>query len=250
MKICPVCDTKFDEEIIRFCTKDGSPLVEESQPNFVEMPSESLASAEDDIGEITVIRKKDPVPLAPPPIDDIDKPAERLASERITIPTTGPGEREQQVRQRTAPAYYPPPPESNTLKVVALTVFGTIVVLGLGAGLFWLLQKDKPSNFNVNTNLGSFNGNLNQNTNLNSFNFNTNGNFNSNSSTNLNLNMNMKSPTPTPKPSPSASPSPSPSPSPTPTMRPSPNNRPTPGPTPRMGPRPTPNPNHPPGNDE
>ncbi len=261
MKVCPICDARYDEEIIRFCTKDGTPLVDEIEPSFIEMPSENLDDTDDDIGEITVIRRKDAVPL-PPPIDDFDRPSDSRAAERIVIPTT-PTPREQDARPRTTQAYYPPLQQSNTMKVVALTIFGTIAVLGLGAGLFWFLQKEKPSNSNVNlnTNLGSFNGNLNSNTNLNSFNFNTNANYNSNFNTNFNIGGNLKTPTPTPKPTPNPSPSPSASPdeSPTPTpaagpntnTRPPANVRPTPVTTPRIGPRPTPLPtNRPPGNEK
>jgi hypothetical protein len=68
MKICPICDKRYDEEIIRFCTTDGTPLVDDEVPSFIEMPSENLDAPEDDIGEITVIRRKEVVP-PPPSID-------------------------------------------------------------------------------------------------------------------------------------------------------------------------------------
>ena len=131
MKICPICDATYDEEIIRFCTKDGTPLIDQEEPSFVEMPSEELdidagAGDDDDIGEITVIRRKD-VPAPPPSIDDLNAEVPRPSqpSERIVIPTT-PVQSAQDVRARVAQAYYPPPPERpNTLKVVVLTVIGT-----------------------------------------------------------------------------------------------------------------------------
>jgi hypothetical protein len=58
MKFCPVCQTRYDEEIMRFCTKDGTPLVDEETPNFIAMPSEELPASEDDFGAETVIRRK------------------------------------------------------------------------------------------------------------------------------------------------------------------------------------------------
>ena len=263
MKYCPICDTRFDEEIIRFCTKDGTPLIEEAEPNFTELPSENLEPEEieeDDIGEITMIRRKD-VPAPPPNLDDglpEVKPRSNVdedqtsyevveRTERIVIPTTG-GVREQAVRPRTAQAYYPPP-QSNTMKTVVLTVFLTLLVLGAGAGLFWFLQKDSSANKNLNVNTAGPNVNLNANIGGIDSNF----NFNSiplPSPINTNLNANVKSPTPTPspspKPSPSVTPTPSPSPSatpsPTPTRTPTGTPRPTPSGTPRQGPRPTPNP--------
>ncbi len=244
MKVCPICDTKFDDEVIRFCTKDGSPLVDDAHPNFVEMPSESLEEPADDPGEVTVIRKKDAAPKPPPPIDELELPP-LAPAERFVVHTEKPvPPRDQQIRARNAQVYYPPPPPSSTLRTVVLTVLGTVIVLGIGALLFSMLQRDKASNLNtnVNTNLGSFNGNLNNNVNLNSFNFNAATNFNSNFNSNISFNANLKTPTPTPKPTPSVSPTPTISPTPTPpkTLT---NSHSTPSPTPRTGPRPTPNPN-------
>ena len=216
-----MCDEKYDEDIIKFCTKDGTPLVDDAQPSFTALPSENL---EDDFGEETIIRRK------PEP------------TERIVIPTSSPAA-EQQVRPRANPAAYSAPPPSNTAKTVVLTIIGTLFILGCGAGLFWFLQKEKPSNTNLNANLlANQNVNLNANAGFNgNFNFNANSNFNTNYNVNTNLNANVKTPTPTPKPSPSVTPSPtpsgSPSASPTPAKTPT-ANKPSPTPTPRTGPRP------------
>ena len=236
MKHCPVCDERYDEEIIRFCTKDGSPLVDDEQPNFTAMPSENLEGPDDDLGEATIIRRK---PLgADGPYGDQSQP------ERIVIPTTPASE--QHVRPRTASYIPPTPPPSNTAKTVVLTIIGTLFILACGAGLLWFVQREKPANINTNVNGNFTNQNTSLNTNLGfdgNFNFNTNANFNTN------LNANVKAPTPTPKPSPSVSPTPSSSPSPSPTARPvNANVRPSPTPTPRQGPRPPGNANKPPGN--
>ena len=249
MKYCPKCDKRFDEDIIRFCTIDGTPLVEEGEPKFTEMPSENLeVPDDDDPGEITVIRRKTSVPILPPDfVKDTSFKASELG-ERVVIPTTSEPVL-QQVRPRTSVAYFPPP-ESNTAKTVVLTILGTVVVLCLGAGLFWFLQKETPANrnTNLNANLGNVNTNLNTSLPIDSnFNFNTSPSFGTN--VNTNLNANVKTPTPTPRPSPSSSPSPSPTASPTlsvsPTPRTNANVRATPSPTPRIGPRPpTPNANH------
>jgi len=256
MKVCPICDTTFDEDIIRFCTKDGTPLVDVQSPNFAPLPNDELDGPEDETGEITVVRRKESVP-PPPSIEELNRsiPVAAPPTERIVIPTT---DEKENVRVKQAQVYYPPAAPANTAKVVALTVFGTIAVISLGAILFWLLQKDRPTNtnVNVNTNLGAFNGNIGANNALDNFNFNSVPNYNanygsaSNISTNFNTNFNVKTPTPTPTPKPSPSVSPSPSPTDdtdtTPTPRPSPratgSPRPAISPTPRIGPRPTPNP--------
>jgi len=228
MKYCPICDERYDEEIIKFCTKDGTPLVDDQQPSFTALPSENLEEPGDDFGEETVIRRK---PVSVPPAQ----------SERIVIPTSSTPE--QPARPR-AQAYYPPPPQPNTAKTVVLTILGTLFVLACGAGLFWFLQKERPANVNTNLNANA-NQNVNLNTNLafdSNFNFNASGNYQSNYNTNSNLK--TPSPSPTPKPSPSVTPSPSPiaSPTPSPTPRPTVNIRPaSPSPTPRTGPRPNAN---------
>ena len=231
MKYCPTCETRYDEEILRFCMKDGTPLLDEDEPKFVAMPSESLDEpVEDDPGDVTVVRRNIPVPPEPEP----DRP-------RIVVPTYEEA-RQQQARARVAPPYAPPP-KQNTVKVVVLTILGTLAVLAIGAMGMWLFQRDNSANSNANAN-ADMNVNVNANTNLGidtNFNFNLNSNFNSTTNLNTNVNANVKTPTPTPKPSPSATPSPTPDDDATPT----PSRTPIPTPQPtiiRPGSSPTPRP--------
>jgi hypothetical protein len=233
MKYCPVCDLRFDEEIIKFCTKDGTPLIEET-PSFTAMPSEAL---DDDFGQETVIRRR----------EDVVPPTQQ--GDRIVIPTEIP-QMDQQVRPRTQAYYPPPPPPANTTKTVVLTIAGTLAAVGLGALLFWLFQSPPPVANNINLNAPNMNMNTNLNSNVgfdSNFNFNTNANFNTNTNFNLNtnLNANMRTPSPTQTPRPSPSPTMTPRETPEPTTAPSP--RPTidrppgtamPANTPRVGPRP------------
>ena len=199
MRFCPTCQTRYDEEIIRFCTKDGTPLVEENQPNFTELPSES---ARDDFGEETVIRRNEPKSNAPAATEQLPP--------RIVIPTT-PKKIEQQVRAKTTASYRQPPPQkTNTGKIVLLTILGTLIVL-MGSGIVYLFlsrenSADSNQNKIINTNFNPIDVNLNANLaggNLSSnFNFNVNANANINANINLNLNTktNVRIPTPTPKP--------------------------------------------------
>ncbi len=254
MKYCPACAERYDEEVIIFCTKDGTPLVDEKQPNFTTLPSEGLDQTDDDLGEDTVIRRKPPATSD----DQISYDASGQ-SERIVIPTTPVAE--QRVRPRTTQAYIPPPPPPNTTKTVVLTILGTLVVLGFGAGLFWLLQKDAPVDINANINANLANQNVNLHTNLgfdSNFNFDTTSNI-STVNSNISFDTNIKTPTPTPTPKPTPTPTPEPSvsptstpvPTPSPTPRPTVDSRPpatsspTPVSTPRTGPRPPPIANRP-----
>ncbi len=226
MKYCPLCKERFDEEIIKYCTKDGTELIDGEPPSFSAIPSE-----EDDIGQETVIRRR--------PDPGMSEPG---SGERIVIPTSASAP-DQHVRPRQAATYYPPPPPPpNTAKTVALTILGTVFVLGCGAFMFWLLQRDAPTTAN-NINTNPPNTNLNANFDSN-FNFNMNSNFNSNLNTNFNFNINANTrPSPTPRMSPIPTPSPLIPPSPTPvrpptTPRPAASPTPRPATTPRTGPRP------------
>jgi hypothetical protein len=262
MKYCPTCETRFDDEVMRFCTKDGTPLVDEGQPNFTALPSDELDNAaepvvpddEDDAGEVTVVRRNIAVP-PPPGMDDddfsdvADRPAERIVVPMTAEPAVDP------IRNARSSVYYATPPQ-NTFKVVVLTVVGTLFVLAIGAGMLWMLQRGRTANSNVN-----LNANLNANQNAN-YGIDTNFNFNTNISggstvpnTNINSSTNVKTPTPTPSPTPTPTPRPSVSPTQTPEVditpsvpRPTPTvdmSRPRTTPTPlptmtRTTPRPTP----------
>ncbi len=213
MKFCPVCKTSYDEEILRFCTKDGTLLVEGKQPNFTALPSEN------DLGEDTVIRRKTPAPIpaSAQALPDFDDEPERVSSPRIVIPMAdepfaedAPPRREPVRTMTTESIRRQPPQKSNTAMVVALTVLGTIVLLGAGGIIFWMLSSRDNSNQNTNynTNLNSVDINLNTNlavgntlANFNS-NVNANSNANANSNLNANSNANLKSPTPTRSPTP------------------------------------------------
>lgn len=202
MKFCPSCQTRYDEEILRFCTKDGTPLVVEN-PSFSELPSEG--STADDIGEETIIRRNPPRDIPPP------QPEEETfgnTSQRVVIPVKEFDKPViEPVRAKPAP---PPAPvrKSNTALVVLATVLGTIVVLGaLVIGWYALRgQNDVSENRNININLASNNSNANANynadTSLANFNAIVNANQNVNANANTNANANLKTPTPTRTPTP------------------------------------------------
>jgi len=251
MKFCPTCQTRYDEEILLFCTKDGSPLIEEKTPVFTELPSED---AEDDFGEQTVIRRKSSnVPTQALPQEPEIK---KEVAPRIVIPTTK-DEPPPLVRTKTTASYRrepPPPQKSNTGKTVMLTILGTIALLAATGGIFWFLSNqnsnDANQNININTNFNSIATNLNTNLNID----NSLANFNANIDTNLNTNVNAnianiaKTPSPTPTPTPTPRPTVTATPTPnanannsnlaTPTVSPRPTVSPTP--TPSITPRPSP----------
>ncbi len=222
MKYCPKCETRYDEDILRFCMKDGTPLLDGDEPKFIAMPSESLETpVEDDPSDVTVIRRNATPPPAnvpsPLPDDFDDEPftGERRSAPRIVIPTTP----QDQPHRRPAAMPIPDrqPAQTNTFKVAFLTMIGTVFVLCAGALLFWFLMRDSGTAANTNVNVNALNTEINTNVNTNlgidgNFNFNTNtGALNTN--TNINANVNAQaSPTRTPTPTPTRTPTPTPTP--------------------------------------
>jgi TonB family protein len=228
MKFCPTCQTKYDEEILRFCIKDGTPLVDEKKPEFKEIPSET--PEEDDIGEQTIIRRNKPsTPLPPPMKSDTEKldtesiPGETQNnatendSKRIVISTSD-EPKEQVIRAKTSEPSserHHSRKKSNVALVALLSVFGTIIVLAGMFGVYWMLtsQWGPDSNTNQNTNI-NVNENLETNYNADDLleNLNINGDLNSNQDVNFNVNVNSATKTPTPTPTRTPTPTPTPTP--------------------------------------
>jgi periplasmic protein TonB len=204
MKFCPKCQTKYDDEILRFCKIDGTPLISETPPSFTALPSQSSIKIDDELGEDTIIARKKPDRTA-----SLQQPNEE-PRQRIVVQTSTP-----EVVKTTPQQGFQTnqPKKSSTAATVFLTLFGTIAVLGGGFGVWWFLSGDnsstanvnKPINANQNANLAALNGNVVQNMNVdnsNNFNFNA-ASVNSNANFNTNIsNANLKTPTPTPKPTP------------------------------------------------
>lgn len=216
MKYCPICGTRYDEEIMHFCMKDGTPLVEEETPVFSELPSET---AEDDFDEETVIRRNNrEVSPAPETLEkNVIEPKTEDSSPRLVIPTT-PEKPFEQPQVRTRPIVYSQPQKINTAKIVLLSILGTLIVLATGGILFTLFSNSNNSgeNINYNTNLPSQEINLNTNLPVNSSLFNASANANLdinintdfNTNFNTNFNANFKTPTPKPSATPTVSPTP------------------------------------------
>jgi len=211
MKFCPICKARYDEEILRFCTKDGTPLVEEGQPNFTALPSEN------DLGEETVIRRKTPppIPSTAQPVPDFDDEPERISSPRIVIPMSGDSEpvepRREAVRTKTTESIrrQPPPQKSNTALVVFLTILGTVVILAGATGIFWFLSNQNSNtnqNANYNTNFNSIDININTTPDVSNTLINFNYNVSANTNANANANANLKTPSPTRTPTPTPTP--------------------------------------------
>jgi hypothetical protein len=187
MKVCPTCHTAYEEEILRFCIKDGTPLEAGGAPDFVglEGPVE-----EDDSGEITVVRTPEAPPPQPRDTEAAPEQAPRAAQAvRATVGTRVPDSR---AERRPSAAYQVPPAQPNIFKVVVLTILGTLTVLG-GIGLLvWSLTGAGEPATDANSNLNTAaDANLDTNLDMTGFNFNMRTNVNSNANANANANVNI-----------------------------------------------------------
>lgn len=201
MKICPTCQTAYDDEEMRFCIKDGVRLVE----------NDTIASVEplDDEPEAPTVVSTSPqfTPNAggfnPPPPQRIVIPSES----QNQVPPPNPAVAAPQ------PNVQPPQRKKSSVVPILLAVIGVLVLLGgaLGIGGWYYLRNGNSTevaqtNANQNANLNA-NTETDGNSSFPIFTDNTNAE-NTNLNSNLASNANLKSPTPTPKATPTATPKP------------------------------------------
>jgi TonB family protein len=137
MKICPLCQTEYDDAI-RFCPKDGTPLIDSETPEF----SEEKAGE-----EVTIIRhshlKADPEEVITSKPKKIFIQPENIESASIIAPQQ----------------------QSNVVRIIIPTVFVTIIVFLFGFifGYFFATRSAvrlDNSNQNTNTNTENINANI------------------------------------------------------------------------------------------
>jgi len=190
MKICPNCQMRYEDDALRFCTRDGSPLVDEG--DFADSAaldvSGTLPQKPGDTQEMH------PIDVASEPDVEAEIPRIVIQPKRNNGESGRLGEKEEMAKKSK---------KGGTLKTVLVTAFVTTLVLIAAGGAVWMyaLRSDSflfgPSVDTeatpeplVETSPTPF-----------------------------------PSPSPTPSPSPEASPSPSPSPTPSPSPSPSPRTR-------------------------
>ncbi len=159
MRVCPKCRTEYTDDALQYCLQDGTPLV-----NSTNKSSDFNTESE------TVVSPKrvEPIRFEPP---------SSFQNNRTSWEQNQPVIIERE------------PKKSNTTAIVALSVLGTILVLGLvGAGAWFF--------YNKNSNVAVANTNSST----------PNRSTNANAANNQNSNANLASPTPTPSPTPTAKP--------------------------------------------
>ena len=231
MKLCPACGTQYTDDSMRFCTKDGTTLVDLAPPaqktapppvnttppppvNTTPTPKPfSLDETLSDIplpprerggDEPTVVRQEPQ--FIPPQEQPRPQPPSQPITQTPPIQTAPPKPTPQQQ----------PKPKSNATLFVVLGVLGLLGLLGIAgaAGAYWYFSSDKKPQevANANTNSDASNSNsVSSNDNSSDIGSDPTGiDTNANAelgNENTNLNANAR-PSPSPRPSPSISPSP------------------------------------------
>ncbi len=162
MKVCPQCRNEYTDDGLKFCLQDGTPLV--NSPGQYTSPEFNTESE-------TVISPKRVEPIRfDPPSSYQSNQANWETNQPLVV------ERE--------------PKKSNTPMIVALTILGTLLILGLGGVGAWMYFNNRKNVAVANTNT------------VNTPNrpVNTSAANNQNSTINSNTNADLASPTPTPTP--------------------------------------------------
>lgn len=163
MKICPKCRTEYADDALKFCLQDGTPLAD-------------IANQTTEAETVIAPKRVEPIRFDLPSSYQTNRAEWEQPSQPLIV------EREEK--------------KPNTAAIVALSVLGTILVLGLGGAGAWFYFNRTPAVAVVNKNTATPNRAVNTNTNA------QNVNVNSNS----NVNANLAAPTASPSPTPSAKP--------------------------------------------
>ncbi len=144
MKFCPSCQTEYEEEVMRFCPQDGTPLIEKSLPCFSsdDINTEESFNVENNV-EKTLVRHN----RAEPTI---------VSTNHIVIPT------EDSLHKAFSSTLATPllkeSQQTSVLSVVLLTAFGTTLLLAIGFFAGYMFSSyhrttDPVTNSNTNTNV-------------------------------------------------------------------------------------------------
>ena len=134
MKYCPNCQTTYADDSLQFCLQDGTPLSEfpnQNAPTDNSIEAETIVSANREMDALP--RQVEPIRFEPPSSYQINQADWSPASQPVIV--------EQHTTKK-----------SNTATIVALTVLGTILLVGIGGTGAWLYFKNNRREVAANPN--------------------------------------------------------------------------------------------------
>lgn len=144
MKRCPVCQSVYSDDSLRFCLQDGAAL--------------ESASASSDEFKTWVLPEGLPVSNDQAPTEVLDSAADAAIFPRQPSPTAPHKPRD--TNPITAQAVAGQPKTRSTTAVVALTIVVTLALIALGGGGAWLLLRDNKATPQRNDNAGNLNATI------------------------------------------------------------------------------------------
>jgi hypothetical protein len=164
MKLCPVCNSTFTDDSLRFCLQDGTALVAanpstgsgaDSLPTLVSgsMPTLDISTGRESDSEPTLIlpgggqHQSEPTLVLP----GSQNPSLPTAIAQPAVPTVG------QRRNSTQPTYQQKP--RNLALVVVLTMLATLIVAAFLVGGYWFLFGRDSGSTSGTTGSPNLNGN-------------------------------------------------------------------------------------------
>jgi ketosteroid isomerase-like protein len=140
MKRCPVCQSTYADDSLRFCLQDGGPL-----------ESVSAGASSDEFK--TLVLPDSAAGGSGLPTEILDPGAAATVHPRTPLPTAP--HRPRDTNPVTAQPITSQPRTRSTAAVVGLTIAGTIALLALGGLTAWLLLGDRKDTAARNDNSGN-----------------------------------------------------------------------------------------------
>jgi hypothetical protein len=163
MKYCPNCQTTYTDETLKFCLQDGTPLVES-----VDSPMDTVSFGNEETvittRQVERVERIEPIHV---PVQQSPPPQQQYQQQQIPPPQIV----QPPIRQQTE---LPPVIETHrevskprTGSTVALTILGTLLLLGLLGGA-WMFMRNRDTEVAVNVNTGALPPAVNRPVNVNS----------------------------------------------------------------------------------
>ncbi len=191
MKHCPNCQTTYTDETLKFCLQDGTPLVETLNSS---MDTVSFGDEETVITsrQVERVERVEPIHV---PVQQSPPPQQQYQQQQIPPPQVVQPPIRRQTELPPVIETHREAPRSRTGSTVALTILGTLLLLGLLGGA-WMFMRNRDTEVAVNVNTAPP-PSINRPVNINSA---ANQALNQTSNQTLNANIVSVSPTPTATP--------------------------------------------------
>lgn len=155
MKYCPLCQTSYTDESLKFCNRDGAPLEKATDLPTAVFNEEATVVSSRQVEPIRVHIEDNPPPQQSPPAYQQPPPFQQQPPQQQYQPQYPPPPviaSPPPFQQQQQPQIIVPPPEkkSRTGLAIALTVLGMLALGGIVGALYATLNRKPEVAVNVN----------------------------------------------------------------------------------------------------